>query len=172
MAKLRIPRTRASVLRRRPMKRHLLIIAVLLLLGAVVNVAVAWGCAVWGWRRLDTPVDPAGYRLAVPGAGFVVGELKVGWPIRTFQCGWYHSFEDGTVMFNGWLARDQPDFYEPRLVLPYEPIWLAFAINTIFYAAILWLLIAGALALRRFWRVQQGFCPKCAYPMGESAVST
>ena len=29
------------------MKRHLLIIAIFLLLGAVVNVAVAWGCAVW-----------------------------------------------------------------------------------------------------------------------------
>ncbi len=29
------------------MKRRLLILAVFLLLGAVVNVAVAWGCAVW-----------------------------------------------------------------------------------------------------------------------------
>ena len=33
------------------MKRRLLIIAICLLLGAVVNVAVAWGCAGW----LDTP---------------------------------------------------------------------------------------------------------------------
>ena len=29
------------------MKRHLLIVAVFLLAGAVVNVAVAWGCALW-----------------------------------------------------------------------------------------------------------------------------
>ncbi len=29
------------------MKRRLLIIAIFLLLGAVVNVAVAWGCARW-----------------------------------------------------------------------------------------------------------------------------
>ena len=29
------------------MKRRLLIIVVCLLLGAVVNVAVAWGCALW-----------------------------------------------------------------------------------------------------------------------------
>ncbi len=29
------------------MKRHLLTIAMFLLLGAVVNVAVAWGCALW-----------------------------------------------------------------------------------------------------------------------------
>ena len=33
-------------LRRRPMKRRLLIIAIFLLLGAVVNVAVAWGAYV------------------------------------------------------------------------------------------------------------------------------
>ncbi len=29
------------------MKRHLRIIVMFLLFGAVVNVAVAWGCAVW-----------------------------------------------------------------------------------------------------------------------------
>lgn len=33
-----------SSVRRRPMKRPLLIIAICLLLGAVLNVAVAWGC--------------------------------------------------------------------------------------------------------------------------------
>ena len=57
-------------------------------------------------------------------------------------------------------------------IIPYRPIWRGFAINTIFYAAIFWLPIRGSVALRRFWRVQQGFCPKCAYPMGESAVCT
>ena len=35
------------------MKRPLLIIAMFLLLGAVVNVAVAWGCAIWSPLRLD-----------------------------------------------------------------------------------------------------------------------
>ena len=33
--------------RRRPMKRPLFIIVVFLLLDAVVNVAVAWACALW-----------------------------------------------------------------------------------------------------------------------------
>ena len=50
-----------------------------------------------------------------------------------------------------------------------RPTWPAFAINTIFYAALLGLLIYGP-ALRRFLRVRRGLCPKCAYPMGESAV--
>ena len=58
-------------------------------------------------------------------------------------------------------------------VLPLDPTWPGFAINTIFYATLLWLLIYGLYglsALRRFLRVRRGLCPKCAYPMGESSV--
>ena len=56
------------------MKRHLLIAAIFLLAGAVVNVAVAWGCAVQPWtdgnyrwtdgfQKLGTsPPRPVGYR--------------------------------------------------------------------------------------------------------------
>ncbi len=57
-------------------------------------------------------------------------------------------------------------------VLPFGLIWPGFAVNTFFYAAILWLAILGPFALRRFIRVGRGLCPKCAYPMGESAVCT
>ena len=49
-----------------------------------------------------------------------------------------------------------------------RPIWLGFAVNTFFYATLLWL----PFVLRRFLRVRRGLCPKCAYPMGESAVCT
>ena len=52
------------------------------------------------------------------------------------------------------------------------PIWPGFALNTLFYATLLWLLLPGPFALRRFLRVRRGLCPKCAYPMGESAVCT
>ena len=54
--------------------------------------------------------------------------------------------------------------------LPVIPIWPGFAINTIVYATILWLLILGPFVLRRFIRVQRGRCVKCGYPMGESGV--
>ena len=56
--------------------------------------------------------------------------------------------------------------------LPRGFIWPGFALNTVFYAATLWLLICGPFALRRFLRVRRGLCPKCAYPRGESAVCT
>ncbi len=48
------------------------------------------------------------------------------------------------------------------------PLWLGFALHTIFYAAILWLLIGSLVVLRRFIRVRRGLCPACAYPRGES----
>ena len=53
-------------------------------------------------------------------------------------------------------------------VLALRPFWPGFAVNTIFYAAILWLLICGPCALRRLIRIRRGLCSKCAYPMGQS----
>ena len=59
-----------------------------------------------------------------------------------------------------------------RAFIPLRPIWPGFAINTFFYATLLWLLIPGPFAFRRFLRVRRGLCPKCAYPIGESSVCT
>jgi hypothetical protein len=56
--------------------------------------------------------------------------------------------------------------------LPQRPFWPGFALNSICYAALLWLLTCGPFVLRRFTRVRRGLCPACAYPMGEGAVCT
>ncbi len=71
------------------------------------------------------------------------------------------------------MPRDPyPRTYDAGLMVPIRPVWPGFALNTLFYAALLWLLIPGPFVLRRFLRVRRGLCPKCAYPMGESAVCT
>ena len=57
----------------------------------------------------------------------------------------------------------------PRLSAA-RPIWPGFAINTVLYATVLWLLIPGPFVLRRFIRVKRGHCVKCGYPMGEADV--
>ena len=57
-------------------------------------------------------------------------------------------------------------------MIPLRPIWPGFAINTVFYAAILWLLFAAPFALRRRIRIKRGLCPACAYPVGESELCT
>ena len=53
-------------------------------------------------------------------------------------------------------------------LLPLRPIWPGFAINTVFYAVVLWLLFAlggTPFALRRRRRIKRGLCPKCAYDL-------
>ena len=63
---------------------------------------------------------------------------------------------------------------EGRL-LPLRPIWPGFAINTVFYAFILWLLFAlggTPFALRRRRRIKRGLCPKCAYDLRGSATDS
>ena len=59
---------------------------------------------------------------------------------------------------------------KPPRPFPLRPLWPGFAVNTLFYAAVLWLLICGPFVLRRFVRVKRGLCPACAYPMGKSGV--
>ncbi len=52
------------------------------------------------------------------------------------------------------------------------PVWPGFAINTLFYAGILWVMFAAPFALRGRKRIKHGLCPACAYPVGESEVCT
>jgi hypothetical protein len=56
--------------------------------------------------------------------------------------------------------------------LPLVPIWPGFAINTLCYAGILWLLFAAPFALRKRRRIKRGLCPTCAYPVGTNERCT
>jgi hypothetical protein len=56
--------------------------------------------------------------------------------------------------------------------VPSRPIWPGFAVNTIFYAAILWVLFAAPRRVGRRRRRRRGLCPNCAYPIGDSRVCT
>ena len=86
--------------------------------------------------------------LALEGQfGFVGGQFKAGW-----------------LLIIPWELSHMP------FMFPLRPIWPGFAVNTIFYATVLWLLIPGPFVLRRFIRVRRGLCPACAYPRGEADV--
>ena len=94
-----------------------------------------------------------------------------GWPLRALYVVGYPPEQ----VISGGLplpTKRLQSWWISAFALPCRPIWPGFPINTIFYAALVWVLICGPFALRRFWRVEQGFCPKCAYPMGESSVCT
>ena len=65
---------------------------------------------------------------------------------------------------NGGL--ELPWFYLPwRNKVPYYPIWPGFALNTLFYAVILWLPIRGPFVLRRHIRRKRGLCVACGYDL-------
>ena len=55
---------------------------------------------------------------------------------------------------------------------PDTPLLTGFVLNTLFYAALLWLLFLGPFNLRRHLRARRGLCLACGYPVGEAAVCT
>ncbi len=217
-------------------RRRLLAVAIFLLAGAVVNVAVAWGCARFV-RVLSSsdavtlttseieavvalkPTPPNAvrrlvYRGRIEGAraqrfgGFGVTidstdvvhswssdieatwsplgiddvqwagarrriraeVLRVGWPVRCLRK--YDLVSELAIILRRVRANLPTPPARPLRPICFRPIWPGFAINTLFYAGIHWLLIPGPFALRRLIRQRRGLCPKCAYPTGESAVCT
>ena len=127
------------------MKRQFACIFVFLLLGAIVNVAVAW----------TQPYAFGEKRQIGWGNGTSTYEWELypdrGWPIKSL------STEDA--------APGSTYFLKGDFDLPFSPIWPGFAINTVFYAGMLWLLFAAPFALRRRLRIKRGLCPKCAYDL-------
>ncbi len=139
------------------MRRRLLTVAIFLLAGAVVNVAVAWGFVTWP----DSWSDPFVDRWVALGAP--VSALRAGWPMRSMGAVWVddsslNPSHVGAVRFH----RDGATHFD---ILALRPIWPGFAINTTFYAGILWLLIPGPFALRRLIRQRRGLCPACGYDL-------
>jgi len=198
-------------------RRPLILIALLLLAGAVVNVAVAWVLvgAPDSWTpggktaRLLPPgidqrmsaaqlrevsaylgrdqLDPLyiavhrGLGWRVVWAGFIQWlPQREDWTERTIEAGW-PAF---SVMLigrkaakDGWAWEDslsmRPDrrllpgsdwFRGDRRRIPLTPIPAGFAINTLFYTAILALPLS-VFPIRRHLRARRGRCPKCGYTL-------
>ncbi len=60
---------------------------------------------------------------------------------------------------------DDPNGLWDLRLLPLHPLWPGFAINTIFYAAILWLLTLGPFTARRIIRHKRNRCINCGYDL-------
>ncbi len=124
-------------------------------------------------------------------------EYRAGWPMHSLQgvvtwderqtttatIGYDILTTDRQTVFDpmvrGWvvatsLTPTRPDLpFGPQLTtghLPYGVAAPGFGFNTLFYAALLWLLFFGPFTLRRHLRARRGLCPACGYPVGESAV--
>jgi hypothetical protein len=89
--------------------------------------------------------------------------LLSGWPCNSMRA--IDAYWKGRCFDEGCWER--PDSW-PLLdvyVLPTKAIWPGFAINTVFYAAVLWVLFAAPFALRKWRRIRRGRCPKCGYDL-------
>jgi hypothetical protein len=205
------------------MRRRSLQLGLLLLAGAAVNMAVAWGCVAFApfvfsttkwdknlpqanrddfrWLAVAQYKTPSGAAVLYSlGTGFGIetrmymacvssenseplwrlGDLQIV-PVRT-RAGWpFYSLHGGIVNHMGTVRRvdalELPDSLASKAHnadrrLPLAPLWPGFAINTLFYAAILWVLFIGPFKLRRRRRLRHGLCPACAYPVGVSEACT
>jgi hypothetical protein len=199
---------------------------VFLLLGAILNVAVAWGSAttvgfadyVEGIRahrssgagawmvevhRKPSAMQVHWTRSTEPAGNYSEGESPAdlapswltysreiemgcsrelwdaearGWPWVSLWSrirGWCESpdgIRQNLTILHGIALPVEPfrgDMSELPKVLPLRPIWPGFAINTIFYAALLWCAWIAAGRIRRFMRVHRHRCPACGYEIAE-----
>ncbi len=233
----------------REVKRRIVIIVVFLLLGAIVNVAVAWGVAYWMdpaarvepttllFHNLDTTMHWWSEEESRPHAGWYVDRQERTGAMRVTSL-WHDRDPSVRWIFTGKPEADVPSWgqflllpqartstgwqYDRRVeawgipmlsmystwrddrrfdtvatlsvergielppatrsglfgthlaprALPVIIIWPGFIINTLFYALLLWLLVAAPFAARRLLRRRRGLCEKYAYPIGVSPVCT
>jgi hypothetical protein len=214
-------------------------ILLFVVLGAILNVAVAWGCAIWvvtdlswsasNWFVCNAPAEWEYRRFEAPGMlrlnsnrsnesaitslkyyahrrpddalpqrspgpdwsrlsrsfkksdAFRAVEDARGWPALTLFSvielkgidetkEWVMKDSRGFGLAEIWCTSSgirfrEGDSSDAIVTLPLRPIWPGFAINTVFYAFVLWLLFAAPFALRRWRRIRRGLCPKCAYDL-------
>ncbi len=120
------------------------------------------------WGSLDRPTRE--FQAAQIPAGVMLSEFRAlvgcGWPTLALWCEPRRTIVDSPqwpptqIATRGFIELSRgfrTDEAVPR-VLPLIPIWPGFAINTVFYAIVLWLLIPGPFALRRLIRRRRGLC--------------
>lgn len=106
------------------------------------------------------------------GGGILGRFCQSGWPLRSFEGGYYQKPQSNDIVERGALFLTQNwqrNFWSVE-ALPWRPLWPGLAINAIFYGVIVGLLFAVPGRVRRWRRVRRGLCPACGYPIGESTL--
>ncbi len=110
-------------------------------------------------------------RQQVGGEPFVRVADAYGWPTNSMWCAfawntaqWPNVLTDPRLSAILFTSPMGGNYALSQRALPLRPIWPGFAINTIFYAAILWMPFAP-FVLRRFIRRKRGLCIKCGYDL-------
>ncbi len=103
--------------------------------------------------------------------GDTVGRFRTGWPMHSTERSlWVERTQCVTVDQDA--ARIPLWRSAKHVVVPLRPLWLGFAVNTLFFAIVAASVRTSIVALRRHIRSRRGQCPACGYPVGVSAVCT
>src|SRR5262245_61775118 len=151
----------ATPARARPMKRLVAKLVLFLLAGSIINVAVACGCLTctsrWRYETTVLYLQTINWNSQSPDLEPFNPESPPNPVLKLGRSHWYemeltrHGVRSSIVMRIGWplltletksIPSDRlTNAHGPRLFLYFnQPRWLGFAINTIFYAAMLCLL--------------------------------
>ena len=121
-----------------------------------------------------SPFDWSRLRRHCPKEFVVFQECAHGWPLYCLK--WYANYgeikggfefgEPSTYkqVINSWNGKSSNQM-QTLTVVPYLPIWKGLIFNTLFYAALLWLLTLGPFDVRRMIRLKRGHCTKCGYDL-------
>lgn len=120
-------------------------------------------------------------RVRSADARWFIRHEEHGWPLRSME--WWvmirmpHKVPGQTPWQNGiaipsWVPRFKSPNTEYSRSIGLHPDMPGFAINAVFYGAILWVTAACVQRFRSSVRRRGGLCPKCAYPMGISGKCT
>lgn len=169
-------------------------IMVLLVLGAVINVGVAWWCAVHcDFYREQATTSRQGSNWvsdcrraggmiritrSVSGPTMTVADRR-GWPLPALQSNFEPVFTCDWRMGDvvcGIQRRDKSERLGKQpwadWALPLLPVWPGFLVNTVLYALAAWPIARSPFVLRGWFRKRRGVCPACTYPAGTSSVCT
>jgi hypothetical protein len=154
-----------------PRFRVILLALAFLLIGAAVNVGVAWilGAAETESRQIKRIVvvltgrpDPASIERSPVPRQIHVG--RSGWPVAS-------------LIWEEWLPPIESPWREgvqvaAGTVIPLRPVWPGFALNTLLYGGLAAGLWNAPGFGRRTVRSRRGLCPRCGYPRAGLAEGT
>jgi hypothetical protein len=177
------------------MKRTVLTILLFLLLGAIMNIAVAYACFLFAgtlWSAWEEPVtelpvwveehsvidydghtDWARYGFGIEHHTYFRGSFtltqysRAGWPFRVICGGQFEKSDGAAICVNALKVPTLASMHPPAGVW-YIPIGVesgGLIVNTAVYGGFLYLVVRGTFVLRRHIRVKSGRCPKCGYDL-------
>jgi hypothetical protein len=96
-------------------------------------------------------------------ADFVL-RRRAGLPLRSLEAAlWLNSRDSRTVNDGAWDVALQR--WPQRAIIPLRPVWPGFAVNTAYWAMVLWFAVADLRLVRRHIRRRRGRCVKCGYDL-------